>query len=93
MYSFLERQKEKLPEVKPKLSFFQRISKPLPAEEESKLDLHHDYDGISELDNNIPGWWKLAFFGTFIFSIVYLYRMFVLKACRCRPRNLPWPTS
>lgn len=76
MYSFLERQKEKLPEAKPKLSFFQRISKPMPAEEESKLDLHHDYDGIRELDNNIPGWWKLAFFGTFIFSIVYLYRMF-----------------
>ena len=76
MYGFLERQKEKSPEAKSKLSFFQRISKPIPAEEESKLDLHHDYDGIRELDNNIPGWWKLAFFGTFIFSIIYFYRMF-----------------
>lgn len=40
------------------------------------LDLHHDYDGIRELDNNIPKWWQLAFGGTVVIAIIYLFRMF-----------------
>ncbi|HRP90596.1 MAG TPA: c-type cytochrome [Edaphocola sp.] len=39
-----------------------------------KLDLKHDYDGIRELDNNIPGWWKLAFAGTILISVIYFGR-------------------
>lgn len=41
------------------------------------LDLKHDYDGIRELDNNIPQWWQLAFGGTVVIGIIYLFRMFV----------------
>lgn len=47
------------------------------AEEIEKLDLHHDYDGISELDNSIPAWWNWAFAGTVTFAIVYLIRFFI----------------
>ncbi len=31
----------------------------------------HDYDGIREYDNPLPGWWKALFWGTFAFSILY----------------------
>lgn len=43
------------------------------------LDLKHDYDGIRELDNNIPKWWQLAFLGTAVISLVYIFRMFVTE--------------
>lgn len=46
-------------------------------EEEELLDLQHDYDGINELDNNIPTWWNVAFYGTVLFAAVYLIRVFI----------------
>ncbi|SJZ88776.1 cbb3-type cytochrome c oxidase N-terminal domain-containing protein [Sediminibacterium ginsengisoli] len=61
-------------------SFFQKINKTVPLEQEHTLDLQHNYDGIRELDNNIPGWWKIAFYGTIVFAFVYLYRMFVAES-------------
>lgn len=47
-------------------------------EELKQLDLEHDYDGIRELDNNIPTWWNWAFFGTCLFSFIYFVRFFIL---------------
>jgi len=34
--------------------------------------LHHDYDGIKELDNNLPPWWVYLFYGCIAFSAIYL---------------------
>lgn len=34
--------------------------------------LSHNYDGIQEYDNPIPGWWHLIFLGTCIFSVLYV---------------------
>ncbi len=31
----------------------------------------HSYDGIQEYDNPLPGWWKLLFWATILFSPVY----------------------
>ncbi|RMF65281.1 MAG: nitrogen fixation protein FixP [Bacteroidetes bacterium] len=31
----------------------------------------HNYDGIQEYDNPMPGWWVWLFWGTIIFSVVY----------------------
>jgi cytochrome c oxidase cbb3-type subunit 3 len=33
--------------------------------------LHHEYDGIREYDNPLPGWWKKIWFLSFLFSIGY----------------------
>lgn len=33
--------------------------------------LDHEYDGIRELDNPMPGWWKAIFFATCVFSVAY----------------------
>jgi cytochrome c oxidase cbb3-type subunit 3 len=42
----------------------------LEGEEEILLD--HDYDGIQELDNPLPSWWKMTFYGGILFSIPYV---------------------
>ena len=33
--------------------------------------LEHEYDGIQEYDNPMPGWWLLLFLVTILFSILY----------------------
>lgn len=38
--------------------------------EEKVLD--HNYDGIQEYDNPLPGWWLATFYGAIIFSIFYI---------------------
>lgn len=35
-------------------------------------DMGHEYDGIRELNNDLPKWWSYLFIGTFIFAAVYL---------------------
>lgn len=45
-------------------------SKDILSEEEILLD--HNYDGIQELDNNLPPWWKYLFILTIIFAGAYL---------------------
>jgi hypothetical protein len=31
----------------------------------------HEYDGIRELDNDLPSWWKWLFIITIVFAIFY----------------------
>lgn len=45
-----------------------------------KLIKDHDYDGIRELDNDLPPWWKWLFYITIIFAIVYSIRLFVFHS-------------
>lgn len=40
----------------------------------------HEYDGIRELDNDLPPWWKWLFIITIVFSIVYLERLWIFKS-------------
>jgi len=45
-----------------------------PIEKEEEIILDHNYDGIKELDNNLPPWWTYGFYATIIFAGVYLAR-------------------
>lgn len=45
-----------------------------------RLIKDHDYDGIRELDNDLPPWWKWLFYITIIFSVVYVIRLFVFRS-------------
>ncbi|APY11710.1 cytochrome C oxidase subunit III [Seonamhaeicola sp. S2-3] len=48
-----------------------------PIEEESEIILDHNYDGIKELDNNLPPWWLYGFYFSIIFAAVYLIRFHI----------------
>ena len=41
-------------------------------EEEEDIMLEHDFDGIRELDNKIPPWWTVLFYGAIVFSFIYM---------------------
>lgn len=53
-------------------SFMNILTRSVPVEKEEDVMLHHDYDGIRELDNKLPPWWVWGFYVTIIFSVVYL---------------------
>lgn len=53
-----------------------------PIEAEKSLLLDEDYDGIQELDNNIPPWFNILFYGTVIIAIIYMLNFHVFKTGR-----------
>ncbi len=53
--------------------FWVRANDIKPIEQEAEIALDHSYDGIRELDNNLPPWWKALFYGSIVWSVVYLF--------------------
>lgn len=84
MYAELMPQKVKLPGQKLKLlSWWSGLDKKIftkavPVEKETDVMLDHDYDGIRELDNALPPWWKYGFYITIVVGIIYLFNFHVM---------------
>lgn len=55
----------------------QKMTRTTAMSDEKELLMDHDYDGIKELDNELPPWWVGLFYVTVIFSVVYLLRFHV----------------
>jgi cytochrome c oxidase cbb3-type subunit III len=55
------------------------FTKAAPIEREADVLLDHDYDGIKELDNALPPWWKWGFYFTVIVAVIYMFRFHVIK--------------
>ncbi len=53
--------------------FWDRFNKAVAVEKEQDIMLDHDYDGIQELDNSLPPWWKYGFYLTIVVGVVYIY--------------------
>lgn len=54
-------------------NFWDLFHKSVAVAEEKDIMLDHDYDGIKELDNSLPPWWKWGFAFTIVFSVGYMY--------------------
>ncbi len=52
----------------------------VPVEREREIMTDHEYDGIIELDNDLPPWWKAMFYISIAFSVVYLLYFHVFDA-------------
>ncbi len=50
----------------------------IPLEREHEIMMDHDYDGIRELDNNLPPWWVWGFYATIVFAFIYLINYHVV---------------
>lgn len=68
--------------IRKKYSFLKKISqilnKGVPIEREQDIMLDHDFDGIRELNNRVPPWFNLLFYGSILFAAVYLVDYHVL---------------
>lgn len=47
-------------------------------ENEDEILLNHDYDGIQELDNDLPPWWVYLFYATVFIAFAYMIRFYAL---------------
>ena len=53
------------------------FTRAIPVEKEADALLDHDYDGIQELDNSLPPWWKYGFYITIGVAVIYLFNFHV----------------
>ncbi len=52
---------------------YKRFTDTVPIDQEEDIMLDHNYDGVRELDNNLPPWWKGVFYLSIAFAPFYLY--------------------
>lgn len=64
---------------KPKGEVWNKLLSLRPMAEERELLIAHDYDGIQELDNPIPGCFMYLFYATIIFAVGYLLNYHVFN--------------
>lgn len=58
--------------------FLKAATKANDLEREDEVLLDHNYDGIRELDNELPPWWLWGFYITIAISILYYILIYVL---------------
>ncbi|MBP6731151.1 MAG: c-type cytochrome [Chitinophagales bacterium] len=51
---------------------FDKLNASVAIEKEKDILLDHNYDGIHELDNNLPPWWKYSFYLSIIWAFGYI---------------------
>jgi cytochrome c oxidase cbb3-type subunit 3 len=71
---------EGAPASEPNASWWDRFKGVAPAPGQiMDRDIGHEYDGITELDNDMPPWFKFLFYTTILFAVVYLMNYHVFK--------------
>lgn len=70
---FPERKAAKVTEAEKQAPAIKILTDAVPVEDEASIIMDHEYDGIRELDNNLPPWWKWGFYITIIFAVFYVF--------------------
>jgi len=79
---FMRKEKIEQPYVAPlhsAPSFWDRFNKSVAIQKEEAIMFDHSYDGIRELDNALPPWWRYGFYLTILFAVVYMLHYHVIK--------------
>ena len=63
---------------KQKPSVWMKLASLKPLSEEKYLIMHHEFDGIQELDNPTPAWFMVLFYVTIAFAGIYILNYEVL---------------
>lgn len=71
--------KNKVPEFKWLKKTYKKLLGSKPIEEETEIILDHNYDGIKELDNNLPPWWLYSFYISIFFAVFYMFKYHVFN--------------
>lgn len=72
--------RNKTPQFSKIKALYERLLGSKPMEEEGEIILDHNYDGIKELDNNLPPWWIYSFYISIVFAVIYLARYHIFNA-------------
>lgn len=65
---------QKTQEMAKRSWFWDNFNKAASLDKEQEVLLDHNYDGIQELDNSLPPWWKYGFYLTIVVGVIYIYR-------------------
>jgi cytochrome c oxidase cbb3-type subunit III len=67
---------------KPVLSWMDKLNdtKSVDADSEADVDMGHDYDGIHELNNPTPPWWRYGFYCSIVFAVIYMWRFQIVHS-------------
>ena len=59
--------------------FTENLTGAVPIEQERNVLMDHEYDGIRELDNNLPPWWKYGFYLTILIGAIYFSHYHIFR--------------
>jgi cytochrome c oxidase cbb3-type subunit 3 len=65
--------------AKKSINWLEKLNKTKSVDEQSEadVDMGHDYDGIRELNNPTPPWWRWGFYASMAFAVIYIWRFHI----------------
>lgn len=75
---FIKTEKQASAPIAKTKTMLEKLNASVDIEQEQDIMLDHDYDGIKELDNDLPPWWKYGFYLTVVVAVIYLINFHVI---------------